>query len=517
MKRRTAAALMITRGTGQETEVFLAERAQQLRFFGGYHAFPGGTVDPEDGTPNDGDDRAVIQECGRRELFEETGLVWQRLTPDRTPAELEGIRRALLARDAGKSKPTGDDESDSDGVKWPDLAPAIDGAPLRELCRVETPPFAPVRYDTVFCHVPVEACRDLQGNTPGRPEVWTGELTSGRFWRPADALAAWRSGEIFVVPPVVIMLEHLDACGGNLEAFAADVERTTAEYRAGRLHQVRFSPGIVLAPLLTPTLPPATTTNCYVVGRDRLFVIDPGSPEPAEQQRLDALLTELEGTGSKVEGILLTHHHPDHIGGVVALSQARNLPVHGHPLTLDRLPAGFIRGDELTDGSTIELGVAPDGSADWRLTAIHTPGHDRGHLCFRESRYDAVIVGDMLSTISTIIIDPPEGHLATYLQSLERLAELPISTLYPAHGPAMRHGQRLVNQYVRHRRQRESALVKSLAEGGGTIDELVPKVYWDADPRLYRFAARSLLAGLEKLEEEGRAGREGDVWSSAGA
>ena len=144
--------------------------------------------------------------------------------------------------------------------------------------------------------------------------------------------------------------------------------------------------------------------------------------------------------------------------------------------------------------------------------AIHTPGHDRGHLCFRESRYGAMLAGDMLSTISSIVIDPPEGHLATYLASLERLAQGPMTTLYPAHGPAMRDGQRLVAQYLRHRRQREASLVAALEQGGGTVEQLLPKVYWDVDARLHPIAARSLLAGLLKLQEEGRAAERSGLW-----
>jgi glyoxylase-like metal-dependent hydrolase (beta-lactamase superfamily II) len=119
--------------------------------------------------------------------------------------------------------------------------------------------------------------------------------------------------------------------------------------------------------------------------------------------------------------------------------------------------------------------------------------------------------------VSTIIVDPPEGHLATYLQSLERLLAEPMTTLYPAHGPAMRDGHRLLKQYLRHRRQRESSLVGALRAGGGTLEDLLPKVYWDADPRLFGLAARSLLAGLQKLQEEGRAREQAGRWQGLDA
>lgn len=513
MSRRTAAALLITRGEGQDRAVFLVERSPELRFFGGYWALPGGTIAPEDGDPASDDGlAAALQRCALRELFEETGLLRHELPPAKATREaLAAARGAMLAAEGKDAPPPPAGPS-----PWAALvADAAPPPPLRELCRIETPPFAPVRYDTAFFHVPLAECR--HGTARERPDVWGGELVQGRWWLPQQALASWRNGDLLLVPPVVILLQRL-AAAADFERFAADIAATAQGYRDGQLHQVRFSPGVVLAPLRTPTLPPATTTNCCIVGHERLWVVDPGSPQPEEQRRLLALLADLVRGGAKVEGILVTHHHPDHVGGVVALSQALDLPVRGHPLTLARLEPGFRAGAPIDDGGRIPLGRSPDGKDGWELLAIHTPGHDRGHLCFRESRYGAVLVGDMLSTISTIIVDPPEGHLATYLRSLERLAAEPMTTLYPAHGPAMRDGQRLVKQYLRHRRQREAKLVEILQQGAATADELLPKVYWDADPRLYRFAARSLLAGLQKLAEEGRAEESDGRWrAKAGA
>lgn len=507
MSRRTAAALLITRGEGAERTVFLAERAPELRFFGGYWALPGGTVGNEDraGGASDGD---VLQACAHRELFEETGLLRHKLPPTRTGGDaLATLREHLVAQ-------AGSDKEPRAPSPWPSvIAGSAAPPPLRALCRITTPPFAPVLYDTTFFHVPIESC--VAGTAGNRPDVWPGELVQGRFWLPQQALASWRNGDLMLVPPVVILLEHL-AATPDFERFARELAATAAGYEQGRLHQVRFSPGVVLAPLRTPTLPPATTTNCYIVGTDKLWVVDPGSPHADEQARLAHLLEELTRGGATVEGILVTHHHADHVGGVVALSKALDLPVRGHPLTLSRLEPGFRAGAALDDGMRVPLGKSPDGKDGWELLALHTPGHDRGHLCFRESRYGTMLVGDMLSTISTIIVDPPEGHLATYLHSLERMATQPMTTLYPAHGPAMRDGQKLVKQYLRHRRQREAKLVEVLQQGSGTVDELLPKVYWDADAKLFPFAARSLLAGLHKLREEGRAGETGDRWHLVG-
>lgn len=520
MSRKAAAALLITRRSGRDLEVLLCERSPELRFFGGYHALPGGTLAPEDwqaaGLEPGADDAKALQACAHRELFEETGLVVHALPRERSgTSTLRDVRSALLARERASMERKKAGTAEPDPVEVSPFLALVAGAQsphLLELCRIETPPFAPVRYDTVFVHVPLESCTASTHESGGiEPEVWPGELERGRFWRPSEALAAWRRGEIFLVPPVVIVCEHL-AAAESFESFVRALQATTDGYRRGVLHEVRFSPGVVLAPLRTPTLPPATTTNCLVVGHRELFVVDPGSPHADEQQRLAQLLDALCARGARLGGILSTHHHPDHVGGIAALCRSHGLSVRGHARTLERLPTGCVLGKPIADGETIDLGEAPDGTRGWMLRAVHTPGHDQGHLCFVESRYGAAAVGDMLSTVSTIIVDPPEGHLATYLASLERLAKESLTTLYPAHGPAVRDGQKLVKQYVRHRRQRETALLTALQQGGGTVEALLPKVYWDADPRLYRFAARSLLAGLEKLAEEGKAVRANDEW-----
>ena len=146
MSRRNAAALLISRGTGREIEVFLGERATELRFFGGYHALPGGTIDDGDGDA-ELDPAGTMQACARRELFEETGLLWPGATGN--PDELGALRQAMLARER---------QPQASGPRWDDFTADIAFEPMRELCRIETPPFAPVRYDTVFFHVPLARC-----------------------------------------------------------------------------------------------------------------------------------------------------------------------------------------------------------------------------------------------------------------------------------------------------------------------------------------------------------------------
>lgn len=482
---RNAAAVLLTRGAGAAREVYLVERAPQLRFFGGYWALPGGVRDGADGPDDETGDRTALRRCAARELFEETGVLVDPAARAALDGERDNVRRGLVGEC---------DDPTAAVDRWASStrSSSLDG--LTDICRIITPAFAPTRYDTLFVRVELPA-----GETP---VIWPGELVGGQFVRPQAALDLWSRGELLLVPPVIIILEHL-AAHPSLDAFHCAMTRTADQFRAGKLHRVRFSPGVLLASLRTPTLPPATTTNCYIVGTSKLWIVDPASPHTEEQTRLFDLLDELRGEGARLEGILVTHHHVDHVGAVAATSQRYRLPVRAHPLTLDRLPTGFVRGEPLLDGDRVDLGQSPDGRPGWFLTAIHTPGHDRGHLCFAESRYDAVLVGDMVSTISTIVIDPPEGHLRTYLRSLEALLALPMRTLYPAHGPAVRDGTRVLRQYLHHRAQREQELLAALADGPATAPALLPKVYRDVDPRILPIAARSLAAGLDKLREDG--------------
>jgi len=490
---RVAAAIVLYRGESSDLEVYLVHRSKGLRFFGDYFAMPGGVRSECDG-PDDAEscDGPALRSCATRELFEETGVLldsgMQALPQDRR----RELREALLDRDAGVSSRA-----------WAELQAASAGdAALREVCRIKTPAFAPVRYDTLFFLAEIPEGQE--------PEVWPGELTSGSFQTPAHFLEDWTEGERLIVPPVIVLLQKL--VSGDLDLFVAAASAMAEGFRRGKLHRVWFSPGVLMACLTTPTLPPATTTNCYIVGRDRLFIIDPGAPEPSDQALLFELLDELVAEGAALEAVVCTHHHPDHVGAVGAVSARYNLPVHGHQITLDRLEAGFLRGRALADGDRLDLGAAPDRSPGWSLRAIFTPGHDRGHLAFLDSRYGALLAGDMISTVATIMIDPPEGHLETYMASLRRLRDVPMTTLYPAHGPATPDGKGIVERFIKHREMRQSALERALQQAPSTLDDLLPIVYWDVEEAMYPYAARSLTAGLHKLEEDGRAVQESGVW-----
>ena len=489
---RLSTAVVLTRPGRTGLEVLLVRRNPALKFFGGYWAFPGGTIDEQDreGEP---DSDATHRRCAARELFEETGVLLQGKGERPGDAEREEVRASLLA-----------EKPDQRWSRWISSG-MVSVSGLGPFARLTTPAFAPVRYRTRFVHTELPPGEAL--------DVREGELVDGRFVDPSEFLREWRAGGLLVAPPVLHLLEILQ--GRDVEEFLEAAASICAANEAGALHAIRNTPGVRMAPLLTPTIPPATTTNAYVVGEKDLFVVDPAPYDEGERRRLVEFLVRLEGEGRNVKGVLVTHHHQDHVGAIDTVARKFGVPVHAHPLTLQRLPVPPDDPRPLDEGSRVELGVAPDGSDDWHLIAHHTPGHDRGHLIFIESRYRAAIVGDLVSTLSTIVIDPPEGHMATYVASLERAEGLDLEMLYPAHGPANPRGRAVLGKAIEHRQLRERKVLGALSRDPQELGDVLARAYDDVDPRLSGLAERSLIAGLEKLEEEGRVIRSGALWGLA--
>lgn len=254
-------------------------------------------------------------------------------------------------------------------------------------------------------------------------------------------------------------------------------------------------PGIRVLALRTPTLPPAAHTNVYLVGPEigPLAVVDPGSPYPDQQALLDAALADIP-----IEMVLLTHHHGDHIGGAAALAERRGVPIVAHEATARRL-AGIVEVTRLV----------ADEEQIHGLIAVHTPGHAEGHLVFEHAESHAMIAGDMVAGLGTILIDPSEGDMALYLASLERMLARPPATLLPAHGPPIPDGPAKLREYLAHRRMREDRVLAALTATPATLDAMLPIAYGDTPRMLWPLAERSLRAHLDKLVNEGRARYDG--------
>ena len=262
-------------------------------------------------------------------------------------------------------------------------------------------------------------------------------------------------------------------------------------------------------PLRTPTLPPATHTNCYILGERELCLVDPASPYDDEQAALDEIVQLHINDGRQPTLVLLTHHHVDHVSGAQHVAQRFGLPVAAHRETAARLHGRADVTRLVDDGERLPFG--PRG-----LVARFTPGHAPGHLCFHDEAAAAIVAGDMVASVGTIIVEPGDGgDMAVYLDSLRalrRLVDDGARWLLPAHGPAIADAAGKLDFYVAHRLQRESMVLAALADEPRTVEELVPRAYPDVPPAIYGLAARSLLAHLIKLERDGRARRDGESW-----
>jgi ribonuclease/clavin/mitogillin len=254
---------------------------------------------------------------------------------------------------------------------------------------------------------------------------------------------------------------------------------------------VEVATGVRVIALETPTLPPATHTNAYVIGERDVIVVEPASPRRREQARL---FDALEDAECRVRAIYLTHHHIDHIGAVEALVVRTGAPVWAHAETASRVPFAIDR--VLAEGERIE----DDTGRAW--VALHTPGHAPGHLCLRDAE-GTVIAGDMVAGVGTILVEPSEGSMSQYLASLRRLAE-GSRVLLPSHGPALPDAPAVLDHYVRHRLGREAKVRAALRSSGpSTVAGLVPIAYADAPMHVWPLAALSLEAHLVKLVEDG--------------
>lgn len=354
-----------------------------------------------------------------------------------------------------------------------------------------TPPFAPQRFETrYFCTILTAPCRDFQ---------LSGELAEARWWKPCEILQSWQKGELFMPPPVRGIVAVLAKQGLQLPALAQLANDREQLYEDLQLH-----PGLEVIPLRTPTLPPATHTNCILMGHERFLIVDPASPYPDQQALLLQRIQNRQKQGHRPLAIVLSHHHRDHIGGVAALQSALGVPIQAHPETFRRIPQPLRQTEAVFDQYRWDLGLDPWTEQAWQIEALHTPGHAAGHLCLLDLRQRVAYVGDMLAGIGTILIEsPPEGNMQQYLDSLQRLEQCDLYLALPAHGPLIYAPSALCQHYRKHRLKREQQIIQAL-ETCQSEEALLPQVYSDVSPQLWPLARKTLQAHLYKLLQEQR-------------
>lgn len=272
------------------------------------------------------------------------------------------------------------------------------------------------------------------------------------------------------------------------------------------------APGVARVAARTPTLPPATHTNSYALGAREVLLVEPATPDDDELAEWIAWARGLASAGRTLVGVLATHHHVDHVGGLDVLTRELGLPLFVHADTASRLAfTGPVR--TLEDGDVLTL----DGPRAVALRVLHTPGHAPGHVCLFDEADRTLVVGDMVASEGTILIAPASGggDMAEYLRQLRRLADLDAATALPAHGHPIQAPTAHFERYVTHRLAREARVRQATRAEGDTLDALVRVAYGDTPAALHPIAKLSLEAHLEKLVGDGLVTREGDRFFAA--
>lgn len=432
----------------EKLEIYLVRRSPSTSFLSGFHAFPGGLVEPEDRV--DGEDlNEIIRRAATRETKEEVGVT---------------IESSALIE-------MGD---------W--IAPAY-------LVRQMT-----TRYFLSWIDDQVPDVDPSEG-----------ELDQGEWVSPRAALERWEQGLMLLAPPTRVLLNLLNEHEDNPESIRLNIPEADGEEPT--LSAIR--PDLMMIPLRTPTLPPATHTNAYVLGRTDLIIVEPASPHPEVRDDLYGYVDRRMAHGARIKAVVLTHHHHDHIGGAHAFAERYSVPIWAHSETACRVPLEIDR--HLSEGDILES----DPGDRWLV--LHTPGHAPGHICLLNEANRTMVVGDMVAGLGSILVEPNDGDMAAYLDSLRRMATYAPSCLLPSHGPPIGGAVAKLEQYITHRLAREASLVTALRKGETAFLSLLAEVYADV-PAMLRggptggIAGLSLQSHLIKLEQEGRVGRVDDQW-----
>ncbi len=507
----------------------MTRRSMSASFAPGAYVFPGGAVDAAD---------ADAHAQARRRAGQSDLHLTQAIAAIRESFEELGV---LLARRADGSAPTLDDTAALDRQAAFAAQCSARGLVLAAdevfvLAHWTTDRDLPRRFD-----VPFLVARMPQGQQPVADEA---EQFEPVWVRPADALQRFEAGSFFIIFPTIRTLQRLQALAtvdAVLQACAVNEQPLwTSCPRAGFLagkearymeHEHPFGELQMVSPdgqmvhhldwqterpvallrnvlRLTAPNPGAMTgpgTNSYLVGDPSTgyIAIDPGPADMAHVERL------WRAAGGHIRMIVCTHSHPDHSPGARPLQAlcASPPPILGlASAATARVASAFAPDQPLADGQLLVLyGTGPDGVVNHTLQVVHTPGHAANHLCLVLREDGLLFSGDHILNGSTTVVDPPDGDMTAYLESLDKLSAVctscQVGYILPAHGYVLGEAVEAIARLKAHRLRREAKIVQVMQkQPDGTLDDWVVHAYDDVPPRMWPVAKRSLLAHVQRIE-----------------
>ncbi|MGB1985734.1 MAG: MBL fold metallo-hydrolase [Candidatus Poseidoniaceae archaeon] len=478
---RPTVTLTLTRDGENGVEVLLGRRAESMRAFPGYWAFPGGGVSRTDHegeafvqNSTSGSSSSVVAVV--REMSEELGAVPNGSSVSVIDVEL---RKNILT----------DKSAFINALK--DKTIALNTSELRHISSRTTPPFGPMQFENTFFHLHI-GTQEFNPST----DLQT-EFTALEWMRPSDMIERWKRHDIRVAPPVVTLLMEVERTlghfGGNMIETAADLQ----ERQPGR-RSILFAHGVEVVPVKTATLPPADHTNAYLVGdpNGEFVLVDPAC---RMREGMEDLAEAVDRHRGELIAILFTHSHGDHIGDMDLLREAFDVPVWGSEYTSRTVHCDRI----LSDGEILQLGCQ-----EW--TVLVTPGHHPGHVCLLSEA--GLVAGDMVAGIGTILIPPGTGDMDVYIEQLQRLQQLEPHLMFPSHGPVIPLPDKTLSYYIKHRMERHQRVLDAVKSGHRTVSEISIEAYAntpDAHPGL---AQDQTLAHLLSHERAGRVQQTSQGW-----
>ncbi|RLA62641.1 MAG: hypothetical protein DRQ88_08315 [Epsilonproteobacteria bacterium] len=433
-----------------ENELFIVKRQNYLKAFPGYSAFPGGKVDhDEDDSPlehpslSDFDPRII--HALNRELEEEIGLDL-----------FKGLESGLI-----KS--------------------------FHHIGNAVTPKFNVYRFDTHFFKIELSEKVNFEFND--------GEFSSCEWIDAKEMLERYLKADAMAVPPTVKVIKALASDIKDIGPFHLGLE-LDLEVEVPYIEPIY---GIKQFFPLSNTFPPANRTNCFLIGDEEKYLID---PSPASEMELDKFLSTLKTFS--FDNIFLTHHHPDHHEFSTNIAKARSVPMSmgakTYQMILDRFGANYFDGIKINffkEGDILTKSLGRD------IRVYEVPGHDEGQLALAPDSMEWFLVGDLVQTFGTVVIARPEGDMAKYFKTMQRVIDLKPKNIIPSHGIAV-GGTFKLEETLKHRMMREKQIIELLKQGK-TQEEMLPLIYEGLDNKLHPYALMTIESHLVKIKNEGLA------------
>jgi glyoxylase-like metal-dependent hydrolase (beta-lactamase superfamily II)/8-oxo-dGTP pyrophosphatase MutT (NUDIX family) len=471
-----SASVFFYRENSDRLEILLAKRKANLRAFPNLWSGIGGKVSRSDELfikDSNNPDCTLLKACATREVLEEIGLILLKkelkiITPARD-IELQNLEYVL------------------NEYNWQGLLPAG----LKE-----TPEFSlvnPIFKAQFFLY---KLPDDIDIHLPAEHD----EFDLIQWNSPNDWIEGFENQTIMIPPPVLSLLRTFLPNNTPFQAAALSEKRNSLP--VGLQTEIEIHPGIYVIPLKSETILPATSTNCFLLGDDdHKYLIDTGSHLDEENERLYQILKGLN-PHINIKGILLTHHHKDHWSSINYLQKQMNIPVFAHEKTkmlLSTINAPFVIDKILSDGQIIDLGF-DKRNKPWKLEVLITGGHSSDHIVFIDQRFNALLAGDMVAGVGTVLVE----NMKEYFDSLDKLLSRNIGALLPGHGGIQYEGEKLLRQYKEHRLQRLNLIIEAFQKHSNiaTIDQITEIVYSDVAKEYHEFAKIQVKTYLNYLADK---------------